>query len=145
VGKAEGIPEGANPRLVITHFPPEEDDAHALYEQGDCARRNRENRIQEQKLDLIADRASPGTLRANQLRLWLSTLAYRLVNQLRRGGLAGPKLAQATRGTIRVRLFKIGAVVRVTVRRVWVSLSSAYPLAELLGLVARRLRRRESG
>jgi len=145
VGKAEWTKEGANPRFVITNLTMEEYGAQALYEQVYCARGNMENRIKEQKLDLFADRTSTGTLRANQLRLWLSTLAYLLVNQLRRVGLAGTKLAQATCGTIRVRLFKIGAVVRVTVRRVWVSLSSAYPLAELFGLVARRLRLRESG
>ena len=145
VGKAEWTPEGANPRFVITNLTTEEYGAQALYEQGYCARGNMENRIKEQKLDLFADRTSTGTLRANPLRLWLSTLAYLLVNQLRRVGLAGTKLAQATCGTIRLRLFKIGAVVRVTVRRGWVSLSSAYPLAELFELVARRLRLRESG
>jgi hypothetical protein len=129
VGKAEWTQAGANPRFVITNLTAAEYGAQVLYEQGYCARGNMENRIKEQKLDLFADRTSTGTLRANQLRLWLSTLAYRLVNQLRRVGLAGTKLAQATCGTIRLRLFKIGAVVRVTVRRVWVSLSSAYPSA----------------
>jgi hypothetical protein len=98
-----------------------------------------ENRIKEQKLDLFAQRASTGTLRANQLRLWLSTVAYLLVNQLRRVGLTGTRLAQATCGTIRVQLFKIGAVVRVTARRVWVSLSSAFPWQALFAQVASRL------
>ena len=98
-----------------------------------------ENRIKEQKLDLFAGRTSTATLRANQLRLWFSTLAYLLVNQLRQVGLAGTELATATCATIRVKLFKIGAVIRVTVRRIWVSLSSAYPLAHLFALVAQRL------
>ncbi len=140
VGKAEWTKEGANPRFVITNFTAKEHAAQELYEQVYCARGNMENRIKEQKLDLFAGRTSTGTLRANQLRLWLSTLAYLLVNQLRRVGLAGTKLAQATCGTIRLRLFKIGAVVRVTARRVWVQLSSAYPLQELFAAVSQRLR-----
>jgi hypothetical protein len=78
-------------------------------------------------------------MRSNQLRLWFSTLAYLLMNQLRRVGLQGTALAQATCGTLRLRLLKIGALVRVSVRRVWVSLSSAYPLQELFALVAQRL------
>jgi hypothetical protein len=140
VGKAEWTRQGANPRFVITNLEAEEWAAAGLYEKLYCARGNMENRIKEQKLDLFADRASTRSLRANQLRLWLSTLAYLLVNQLRRVGLVGTKLAQATCGTIRVRLFKIGALLRVTTRRVWVSLSSAYPLAELFAQVAARLR-----
>ena len=139
VGKAEWTREGANPRFVITNLTMEECPAQALYEQEYCERGNMENRIKEQKLDLFAGRTSTGTLRANQLRLWFSTVAYLLVNQLRRVGLAGTSLATATCGTIRVRLLKIGAVVRVTVRRVWVSLSSAYPLQELFGAAAARV------
>ncbi len=139
VGKAEWTKEGANPRFVITNFTAQEHAAQDLYEEVYCARGNMENRIKEQKLDLFAGRTSTGTLRANQLRLWLSTLAYLLVNQLRRVGLAGTRLAQATCGTIRLRLFKIGAVVRVTARRVWVQLSSAYPLQELFAAVSQRL------
>jgi hypothetical protein len=96
--------------------------------------------LKEQKLDLFAGRTSTATLRANQLRLWFSTLAYLLVNQLRQVGLAGTELAAATCATIRVRLFKIGAVIRVTARRIWVCLSSAYPLPELFALVAQRLK-----
>ena len=99
-----------------------------------------ENRIKEQQLDLYADRTSTATMRANQLRLWFSTLAYLLVNQLRRVGLTGTELARATCGTIRLKLFKVGALVRVSVRRVWVSLSSAYPLQALFTQVAHRLK-----
>lgn len=140
VGKAEWTREGANPRFVITNLAAEQWGPAALYERLYCARGNMENRIKEQKLDLFADRVSTETLRANQLRLWFSTLAYLLVNQLRRVGLAGTKLAQATCGTLRTRLLKIGALLRVTTRRVWVSLSSAYPLAELFAEVVARLR-----
>lgn len=139
VGKAEWTSQGANPRFVITTIPREECAAQLLYEERYCGRGDMENRIKEQKLDLFAGRTSTGTLRANQLRLWFSTLGYLLMHQLRRVGLAGTPLAQATCGTIRVRLLKIGAAVRVTVRRVWVNLSSAFPLQELFAQVAARL------
>ena len=143
--EAEWTRQGPNPRFVISNLAAEEFPARGLYEQEYCGRGNMENRIKEQKLDLFADRASTESLRTNQLRLWFSTLAYLLMNQLRRVGLAGTELARANCGTIRLRLFKIGAVIRVTVRRVWVSLSSAYPLAELFGLVARSLQAISSG
>lgn len=145
VGKAEWTQQGPNPRFVITNLPPQEMTAQVLYEQLYCARGDMENRIKEQQLDLYADRTSTATLRANQLRLWFSTLAYLLMNQLRQVGLAGTQLAQATCGTLRLRLLKIGAVVRVTVRRVWISLSSAFPLADLFELAARRLSRAPAG
>lgn len=145
VGKAEWNTQGANPRFIITNLPADQWEAQALYEKLYCARGDMENRIKEQQLDLYADRTSTETLRANQLRLWFSTLAYLLLNQLRRVGLAGTQWAHATCGTLRVRLLKIGALIQVTVRRVWVSLSSAYPLQELFGLVADRLRAVESG
>jgi len=145
-GKAEWTTEGANPRFVITNLTIEEfAPAQELYEQLYCGRGNMENRIKEQKLDLFAGRTSTATLRANQLRLLFSTLAYLLMNKLRKVTLVGTKLAEATCGTIRLQLFKIGAVVRVTARRVWVCLSSAYPLQELFGLAARRLRLSASG
>jgi len=145
VGKAEWTSEGANPRFVITNLTPEELPAQPLYEDLYCARGNMENRIKEQKLDLFAGRTSTESLRANQLRLWFSTLAYLLLNQLRRVGLAGTKLAEATCGTIRLRLLKIGAVVRVTARRVWVCLSSAFALRELFAIAAGRLAAAPSG
>ena len=145
VGKAEWTQQGPNPRYVITNLPLQQIGARELYEQLYCARGDAENRIKEQQLDLYADRTSTETLRANQLRLWFSTLAYLLLNQLRGVGLAGTKWAQATCGTIRLRLLKIGALIRVTVRRVWVSLSSAYPWAELFGWVAVRLQVRATG
>jgi hypothetical protein len=139
VGKAEWTRQGANPRYVITNLAAEEHAAQALYETVYCGRGHMENRIKEQKLDLFAGRTSTESLRANQLRLWFSLLAYLLVNQLRRVGLAGTHLAQATCGTLRTRLLKIGAQVQVTARRVWVCLSRAFPLQELFALAARRL------
>jgi hypothetical protein len=139
IGKAEWTQGQANPRFIITNEDTQETPAQTLYEQDYCARGDMENRIKEQQQDLFADRTSTESLRANQLRLWFSTLAYLLVNQLRRVGLAGTQLARATCGTIRLQLFKIGALVQVSVRRVWVRLSSASPLATLFGEVAQRL------
>ena len=139
IGKAEWTRGEANPRFVITNLNPLEFNARDLYEKEYCARGNMELRIKEQQLDLFADRTSTGQMRSNQLRLWFSTLAYLLMNQLRRVGLQGSELARASCGSIREKLFKIGAVVRVSVRRVWVSLSEAYPRASLVRLVAERL------
>jgi hypothetical protein len=137
IGKAEWTQGEANPRFVITNeigF-----QAQEFYERDYCGRGDMENRIKEQQLDLYADRTSTETMRANQLRLWFSTLAYLLMNQLRRVGLAGTEWARATCGTIRLKFFKVGALVRVSVRRVWVSLSSAYTLQSVFAQVARRL------
>lgn len=139
VGKAEYTEQGPNPRFIITNIPADQVPAQKLYEAVYCARGNMENRIKEQQLDLYADRTSTHTLAANQLRLWFSTLAYLLMNQLRQVGLAGTDLAQASCGTIRTRLFKVGALIRVSVRRVVVSLSSAFPLQKLFHQVAARL------
>jgi hypothetical protein len=139
IGKAEWTQGQATPRCIITNADPFTFTAQTLYEQDFCGRGNMENRIKEQQLDLYADRTSTESLRANQLRLWFSTLAYLLMNQLRRVALAGTDLARATCGTIRLKRFKVGALVRVRVRRVWVSLSSAYPLQALFWLVAARL------
>jgi len=145
IGKAEWTQGGPNPRFVITNLAAEAVAAQSLYEEEYCGRGDMENRIKEQQLDLYADRTSTATLRANQLRLWFSTLAYLLMNQMRQVGLVGTELARATCGTIRLRLLKIGALVRVSARRVLISLSSAYPRPELFGLVAARLRAGPSG
>ena len=145
VGKAEWTREGGNPRFVISNIGSDEVGAQALYEETYCSRGDMENRIKEQKLDLFAGRTSTESLRANQLRLWFSLLAYLLVNQLREVGLAGTQLAQATCGTIRTRLLKIGAQLRVTARRVWVSLSSAFPLQEVFAQAVRRVSIAPSG
>ena len=98
-----------------------------LYEQLYCARGEMENRIKECQLDLFADRTSTGTMRANQLRLWFAAMAYVLLAALRRIGLATTRLARATAGTIRLRLLKLGALVRVSVRRVTVQIASGHP------------------
>jgi len=142
VAKAEHTVEGENPRFVVTSLPSRGRGSwgtRALYEDLYCARGEMENRIKEQQLYLFADRTSAETMRANQIRLWFSSLAYMLMQALRRDGLAGTSLARARCDTIRLKLLKIGAAVRVTVRRVWVSMSSSYPLQELLVRVWRRL------
>ena len=131
VGKAEWIPGKGNPRFVVTSLSIERVAAAELYEKIYCARGDMENRIKEQQLGLFADRTSTHTMRANQLRLYFASMAYVLVNELRRTALANTALARAQVGTIRMRLFKIGAIVRVSVRRIYVSLSSVFPLQEL--------------
>jgi hypothetical protein len=141
VGKAEYLPKGSNPRFVVTSLAATEREAQPLYEQDYCARGDMENRIKEQQLMLFADRTSTAWLRSNQLRLWFSSAAYVLVQALRRLGLAGTRLAQAQCGSIRLGLFKIGALVRVTVRKVWVSLASACPYREVFTQVYDNLRR----
>ena len=128
VGKAEALPGKANPRFVVTSFAAEELDPRALYEDLYCARGDMENRIKEQQLGMFADRTSTATLRANQLRLWIASLAYVLAHELRRVGLAHTALARAQMTTIRLRLLKIGASVHVSVRRVRIAMSSVFPL-----------------
>jgi Transposase DDE domain group 1 len=141
VGKAEHLARGANPRFVVTSLSAEAVAAQALYEQEYCGRGDMENRIKEQQLMLFACRASCATMRANQIRLALSTVAYVVLRALRAYGLAQTELAQAQCDTIRVKLLKIGAVIRVTVRRVSVSLSESYPFREAFVRVYRNLRR----
>lgn len=135
VGKAEYLAKGPNPRFVVTSLAEEQRQGCVLYEEVYCARGEMENRIKEQQLMLFADRTSTAWLRSNQLRLWFSSLAYVLVQTVRRLGLAGTSLAKAQCGSIRQWLLKIGALVRVTVRKVWVSLSSAWPYREVFGQV----------
>src|SRR5262249_25849053 len=131
VAKAEHLDKGANPRFVVTSRPAERREARALYEEGYCARGEMEKRIQEPQLDLFADRTSCQTMRANQIRLFFSSMAYVLLEALRRLGLSGTEMAEAQCQTIRLKLLKIGALVRVTVRKVWVSLASSCPYAGL--------------
>jgi hypothetical protein len=140
VGKAEHLAGKANPRFVVTSLSQEEFDAVTLYEKEYCARGEMENRIKEQQLYLFADRTSAETMRANQLRLWLSSIAYTLMAALRQKALAGTELASARCDTIRLKLLKIGAQVRVTVRKVWLSLSEAYPLRDLFQQVMATIR-----
>ena len=127
VAKAEHTGDKANPRFVVTSLSIEEWSARKLYEDFYCARGEMENRIKEAQLSLFADRLSTAMFRANQLRLWLSSAAYVLMHALRRIGLAGTELARACAHTIRLRLLKIGAVVRVSVRRVKLAMSEACP------------------
>lgn len=139
VAKAEHIDGKENPRFVVTSLSSETWAAQALYEELYCARGDMENRIKEQ-FSLFADRVSSETMRANQMRLYLSAMAYILVSGLRRLGLAGTELAQAQVPTIRTKLLKIGAQIRVTVRKVWVSMASSYPWQDLYRQVWANLR-----
>ena len=104
--------------------------AKPLYEKVYCARGDMENRIKECQLDLYADRTSAATMRANQLRLWFYSMAYVLMCAMRRIGLHDTELAEATCGTIRLKLLKIGALVRISVRRVKIAMASACPVAQ---------------
>lgn len=127
VAKAEWTQSEANPRFVVTSLTREEHKARHLYETVYCARGEMENRIKECQLDLFADRTSAHTMLANQLRLWFASMAYVLVCALRRIGLAHTQFAQATCGTIRLKLLKIGALVRTGVRRIKLAMPSAFP------------------
>jgi DDE family transposase len=131
VAKAEHLGKGANPRFVVTSLDPQQRAAKELYEDDYCGRGEMENRIKEQQLHMFADRTSAATMRANQIRLFFSSIAYTLLEALRRLGLAGTSMAQAQCQTIRLRLLKIGALVQVTVRRVWVRLASSCPSANV--------------
>jgi hypothetical protein len=139
IAKAEQIRDKENPRYVVTSLAGSAWRSRALYEDLYCARGEMENRIKEQML-LFADRMSAETMRANQLRLYLSAAAYVLVEALRRLALQGTEMAQAQVNTIRLRLLKIGALVRWTARRVSVSMASAYPWPRLFAHAWRTLR-----
>jgi len=127
IGKAEVTRGEANPRFVVTSLTSREVAAQYLYEVVYCARGEMENRIKECQLDLFADRTSAATMRANQLRLWFAAMAYVLLCALRRIGLAHTQFAEATCGTIRLRLLKLGALVRISVRRIKFAIASACP------------------
>ena len=140
IAKAEHLDKGANPRFVVTSWSPQQAPAQELYEKVYCARGEcPENRIKEQQLDLFADRTSTGKMWSNQLRLYFSSIAYVLLQTLRRMALAGTELEKAQCGTIRLKLLKIGAQVRVTVRKIWVSLAEGYPYAALFARVLAQL------
>jgi len=139
VAKAEHIDGKENPRFVVTSLTSGKWAAQALYEQLYCARGDMENRIKEQ-FSLFADRVSAETMRANQMRLYLSTMAYVLVSGLRRLGLKETELAEAQVSTIRTKLLRIGAQIRVTVRKVWISMASSYPWQDLYQQVWTNLR-----
>ena len=140
VAKADHLAKGANPRFIVTSLDEEAIDAKPLYERLYCARGTMENRLKEQQLDLYADRTSCTRMRSNQLRLYLSAVAYEVVHALRRLGLRGTAFAKATCGTVRTRLLKIGAQVRVSVRRVHVALATGYPYMNVFFHAWRNLR-----
>jgi len=140
IGKAEVTVGEANPRFVVTSLKPAEVGGQHLYERIYCARGEMENRIKECQLDLFADRTSTATMRANQLRLWFASMAYVLLCALRRIGLAHTQFAQATCGTIRLRLLKLGGLVRISVRRIKVAMASACPFQHEFSLAHARLR-----
>jgi len=136
IAKAEHLEKGSNPRFIVTSL---DGDARDLYERVYCARGDMENRIKEQQLYLFADRTSAATMRANQIRLWFASLAYTLLQLLRHLCLRGTSLARAQCHTIRLKLLKIGARLRVTARRIWISFTEACPYADVLRLVVARL------
>jgi hypothetical protein len=139
VAKVEWTKGEANPRFVVTSLTRKQAKAKYLYEKVYCARGEMENRIKECQLDLYADRTSAATMRANQLRLWFHSMAYVLLCALRRIGLRDTDLATATCGTIRLKLLKIGALVRVSVRRVKIAMASSCPAAQIWSIAAVRL------
>jgi hypothetical protein len=141
IGKAEYLPGKSNPRFVVTNLSARDVGAKRLYEHLYCARGDMENRIKEQQLGLFADRTSSATLRANQLRLYFSSFAYVLMHGLRRLGLAGTAYAKAQSTTIRLKLLKIGARIRITVRKVWLSFSQACPYADDIAQILTHLQR----
>lgn len=142
VGKAEQLAGRSNPRFIVTSLSQEQFDAQTLYEQEYCARGDMENRIKEKQLMLFADRASSAKMRANQLRLYFSSIAYVLMQALRRIGLKGTEMARAQCDTIRLKLFKIGARVKITVRKIWVSYAEGYPYLAIFKQVYRNLQPR---
>jgi Transposase DDE domain group 1 len=148
IGKAEVMKEGENPRFVVTNLPAEgfQDEQNEdrfcpgrLYEELYCARGDMENKLKQQVLDLRADRMSTHYLASNQFRLWEAMFAYLLLERLRTQGLTGTELERATAGSLRLKLLKIAAQVRISVRRVYVQMSSAFPLREIFALCQRRL------
>ncbi len=139
VAKAEYLDKGENPRFVVTSLSAQQWAAQQLYEKFYCARGEMENRIKEQ-MCLFADRLSTDEMKGNQLRLYFSALAYTLMEALRRLGLKDTDWAQAQVDTIRLKLFKIGAIVRVSVRRILLQMSSAYPWKDIYAQAFHALR-----
>ena len=139
VAKAECTQGEANPRFVVTSLTRAQCKPKYLYERVYCARGDMENKIKECQLDLYADRTSAATMRANQLRLWFHSMAYVLLCALRRIGLRNTAFANATCGTIRLKFLKIGALVRISVRRIKIAMASACPVARDWGSAAIRL------
>jgi hypothetical protein len=140
VGNAEWTGGEANPRFVVTSLSRAKIRGRYLYEKIYCARDEMENRIKECQLDLFADRTSTASMRANQLRLWFAAMACVLLRALRRIGLVHTQFAQATCGTIRLKLLKLGALVRISVRRIKPAMADACPWQDDFALAHARLR-----
>jgi Transposase DDE domain group 1 len=140
IAKAEWTKGEANPRFIVTSLAGEDGDGRHLYEKVYCARGEMENRIKECQMDLFADRTSTATMKANQLRLWFASMAYVLVESLRRTALQATDLANATCGTIRRKLFKIGALVTISARRIKLAMASGCPYKEIFATAYRALR-----
>jgi Transposase DDE domain group 1 len=145
IAKAEWTQGEANPRFIVTSLLPERGDPRHLYEQVYCARGEMENRIKECQLDLYGDRTSAASFAANQLRLWFASMAYVLIDSLRRLALAGSDLAQASAGSIRRKLFKIGALVKVSVRRIKFAMASGCPYKAVFAHAHRALAALDTG
>ena len=141
VGKAEHLPKGPNSRFVVTSLSKDDYEGRLLYEELYCGRGDMENRIKEQQLMLFADRTSAEDMRANQIRLYLSSIAYVLLSAMRRIGLTDTQFERAQCNTIRLKLLKVGALVRITVRKIWVSFSQSYPYREQFLKVLEKIRR----
>jgi len=139
IAKAEWTQGEANPRFIVTSLTAADGDGRRLYEDVYCARGEMENRIKECQMDLFADRTSTGTLTANQLRLWFASMAYVLLDSLRRLALQATDLADATCGTIRRKLFKIGALVTISVRRIKLAMASGCPYKAVFATAHRAL------
>jgi hypothetical protein len=141
VGKAEYLAKGTNPRFVVTNIPRDEIAARELYEEVYCARGDMENRIKENQLYLFADRTSSARMRANQLRMYFSSLAYVVLNEFRNRVLERTEFTKAQCHTIRLKFLKIGAQVRVSVRRISVILASGYPYQKTFYQIMKNLKR----
>lgn len=139
VGKAEQLPGKANPRFIVTSLDANRWPDRTLYEELYCVRGEMENRIKECQLHLFADRTSTATMRANQLRLWFASFAYVMLEALRRIGLVGTELADATCESLRLKLLKIGARVKISVRRIHISMTSNRPFQSAWRLAQARL------
>ena len=140
ISKSEYMLKGENPRFIVTSLP-DEIAAQELYEAIYCARGDMENRIKEQQLDLFADRTSTSLMRANQIRLYLSSIAYTILNLFREKVLKGTELEKAQCGTIRTKLLKIGAVIRITVRKMWIDMNENYPFQELYSVIKIKIKK----
>ena len=139
IAKAEWTQGEANPRFIVTSLTAADGDGRHLYEEVYCARGEMENRIKECQMDLFADRTSTATMRANQLRLWFASMAYVLLEGLRRIALQATDLADASCGTIRRKLLKIGALVTISVRRIKFAMASGCPYKAVFAKAYRAL------